>query len=219
MAKPKRWWNGRGFSQNWPQHFQVLGIIVKHHENSGVFEILPKKLFGIQRSPNNSWKGSLRFPKGELYFPSETTRAKVCRLRWGIAWVSTFPVWALGSICDVLSLRVFIDIYIYLLTYLHIHMHIIFIVMCGIALCFIALYYLLYMFCISTRAPNIWQTRWSGVFPVKLGGHRTLCWCPGEVCLEGAPIWDGWIQCWNERCFILLDKIDIYGNYYHHYIV
>ena len=27
------------------------------------------------------------------------------------------------------------------------------------------------------------------------GGHRTLCWCPGEVCHEGAKIWDGWIQC------------------------
>lgn len=123
MAKPKRWWNGRGFSQNWPQHFQVLGIIVKHHENSGVFEILPKELFGIQRSPNNSWKGSLRFPKGELYFPSETTRAKVCRLRWGIAWVSTFPVWALGSICDVLSLRVFIDIYIYIFVNIFTYTH------------------------------------------------------------------------------------------------
>lgn len=189
-----------GFSQNWPQHFQVLGIIVKHHENSGVWDISQEiTVFGIKRSTNNSSKGSLKLPKGELYFPSKTTRAKVCRLGWGIAWVSTFPVWAFTSVFVMYYLYVYLLIYTYLHAYTN--MRIRFIVMCGIALCFIALYYVHVLY--FHPCPNIWFFG-GREMPVKLGGHRTLCWCPGEICLEGAPIWDGWIQCWNERCFIFV---------------
>lgn len=110
-----------GFSQNWPQHFQVLGLIVKHHENLRCLRYFPRNYSELKDPLIIPEKDLLKFPRGELYFPSKTTRAKVCRLRWRNCLSVNISSLASWAVFVMYYLYVYLLIYTYLIIFTYTH--------------------------------------------------------------------------------------------------
>ena len=218
MAKPKRWWNGRGVLPKLTPTFSGFRNLLSNITKIQVFEICPKELFGIKRSPNNSWKGSFEIPQRWVVFPIKNNKGqgvppslRNC-LSVNISSLSVGQyLWCTISTC------IYWYIYIYLSTYLHIHMHIIFIVMCGIALCFIALYYIITCF-IFPPVPQTYDFSVVGSFPREarrpsnslLVPWRSLPWRSTDLgWVDPMLKWKMLYFCWIRLIFMTIIIINI----------